>query len=97
MKSRLHSKCNGSSNEIVWFNFHYTQSEEATTIDQYLVCGEHYKTIRNAVAKAVMEAKVDGLDKTCEVCYITYSALGQDSAVCIHVYMGILLLFAFSS
>ncbi|XP_044037270.1 E3 ubiquitin-protein ligase rnf213-alpha [Siniperca chuatsi] len=44
------------------------KSEEATPIDQYLVCGEDYKTIRNAVAKVVMEAKVDGLDKTCEGC-----------------------------
>lgn len=53
--------------KIVWFDLHYTQSEEATPIDQYLVCGEHYKTIRNAVAKGVMEGKIDGLDKTCEV------------------------------
>lgn len=51
----------------MWLNFHYTQSQEATPIDQYLVCGEHYKTIRNAVAKGVMEGKMDGLDETCEV------------------------------
>ncbi|XP_060883381.1 E3 ubiquitin-protein ligase rnf213-alpha isoform X2 [Labrus mixtus] len=44
------------------------KSEEATPIDQYLVCGEDYKTIRNAVAKVVMEGKVDGLDQTCEAC-----------------------------
>ncbi|XP_042360235.1 E3 ubiquitin-protein ligase rnf213-alpha [Plectropomus leopardus] len=44
------------------------KSEEATPVDQYLVCGEDYKTIRNAVAKAVMEGKVDGLDETCEGC-----------------------------
>ncbi|XP_070836494.1 E3 ubiquitin-protein ligase rnf213-alpha [Chaetodon trifascialis] len=44
------------------------KSEEAAPIDQYLVCGEHYKTIRNAVAKVVMEGKVDGLDETCEGC-----------------------------
>ncbi|XP_038557039.1 E3 ubiquitin-protein ligase rnf213-alpha [Micropterus salmoides] len=44
------------------------KSEEATQIDQYLVCGENYKTIRNAVAKGLMEAKVDGLDQTCEGC-----------------------------
>ncbi|XP_075942052.1 E3 ubiquitin-protein ligase rnf213-alpha-like isoform X1 [Anarhichas minor] len=43
-------------------------SEEATPTDQYLVCGEDYKTIRNAVAKAVMEGKVNGLDETCEGC-----------------------------
>ncbi|KAA8582604.1 hypothetical protein FQN60_003825 [Etheostoma spectabile] len=44
------------------------KSKEATPIDQYLVCGEHYKTIRNAVAKGVMEGKMDGLDETCEGC-----------------------------
>ncbi|KAM6966144.1 LOW QUALITY PROTEIN: E3 ubiquitin-protein ligase rnf213-alpha-like [Tautogolabrus adspersus] len=44
------------------------KSEEAAPIDQYLVCGEDYKTIRNAVAKVVMEGKVDGLDETCEGC-----------------------------
>ncbi|XP_023265809.1 E3 ubiquitin-protein ligase RNF213 [Seriola lalandi dorsalis] len=44
------------------------KSEEATPIDQYLVCGEDYKTIRNAVAKGVMEGKVDGLDEACEGC-----------------------------
>ncbi|XP_051243364.1 LOW QUALITY PROTEIN: E3 ubiquitin-protein ligase rnf213-alpha-like [Dicentrarchus labrax] len=44
------------------------KNEEATPIDQYLVYGEHYKTIRNAVAKVVMEGKVDGLDETCEGC-----------------------------
>ncbi|XP_054463285.1 E3 ubiquitin-protein ligase rnf213-alpha [Anoplopoma fimbria] len=44
------------------------KSEEATAIDQYLVCGEDYKTIRNAVAKGVMEGKMNGLDETCEGC-----------------------------
>ncbi|XP_041633633.1 E3 ubiquitin-protein ligase rnf213-alpha isoform X2 [Cheilinus undulatus] len=44
------------------------KSEEATPIDQYLVCGEDYKAIRNAVAKVVMEGRVDGLNETCEGC-----------------------------
>ncbi|XP_078017826.1 E3 ubiquitin-protein ligase rnf213-alpha isoform X1 [Epinephelus lanceolatus] len=44
------------------------KSEEATPTDQYLVCGEDYKTIRNAVAKGVMEGKMDGLDETCKGC-----------------------------
>ncbi|XP_026181025.1 E3 ubiquitin-protein ligase rnf213-alpha-like isoform X2 [Mastacembelus armatus] len=44
------------------------KSEEAPRIDQYLVCGEDYKNIRNAVAKGVMEGNVDGLDATCEGC-----------------------------
>ena len=46
---------------------HFDQREEATAIDRYLVCGEDYKTIRNALAKGLMEGKVDGLDETCEV------------------------------
>uniref|UniRef100_A0A668A4S4 Uncharacterized protein n=1 Tax=Myripristis murdjan TaxID=586833 RepID=A0A668A4S4_9TELE len=33
-------------------------NEEGSPIDQYLVCGEDYKTIRDAVAKAVIEGKV---------------------------------------
>ncbi|TNN72678.1 E3 ubiquitin-protein ligase rnf213-alpha [Liparis tanakae] len=44
------------------------KSEEVTPIDPFLVCGEDYKTIRNAVAKAVMEGKVNGLDEICEGC-----------------------------
>uniref|UniRef100_A0A8C2ZVG6 RING-type E3 ubiquitin transferase n=1 Tax=Cyclopterus lumpus TaxID=8103 RepID=A0A8C2ZVG6_CYCLU len=40
---------------------------EVTPIDPYLVCGKDYKTIRNAVAKGVMEGKVNGLDEICEV------------------------------
>ncbi|XP_029293033.1 LOW QUALITY PROTEIN: E3 ubiquitin-protein ligase rnf213-alpha-like [Cottoperca gobio] len=57
-------------NEVRWlFPEEVLQkSEEATPIDQYLVCGEDYKTIRDAVAKGVMEGKVDGLDETCEGC-----------------------------
>lgn len=51
----------------MYFPFH--QNEDVTTIDQYLVCGEHYKTIRNAVAKGVMEGKADGFDETCEVMF----------------------------
>lgn len=59
------SKCNGSSNMCLYFN--YTQTEEAAPVDQYLVCGEDYKNIRNAVAKGIMEGKVEGLDEICEV------------------------------
>lgn len=46
---------------------HYFQSKEVAPIDQYLVCGEHYKTIRDAVAKVVLEGQTGGLDETCEV------------------------------
>ncbi|XP_056144422.1 E3 ubiquitin-protein ligase rnf213-alpha [Lampris incognitus] len=44
------------------------QCQEGSPIDQFLVCGEDYKTIRDAVAKTMMEGKVKGLDKTCEDC-----------------------------
>ncbi|KAF3846326.1 hypothetical protein F7725_003404 [Dissostichus mawsoni] len=44
------------------------KSEEATPIDQFLVCGDDYKIIREAVAKGIMDCKVDGLDKICERC-----------------------------
>lgn len=43
-------------------------------MDQYLVCGEHYKTIRDAVANVMIEGKVDGLDEACKVmlhCFYT--------------------------
>ncbi|CAB1350132.1 unnamed protein product, partial [Coregonus sp. 'balchen'] len=43
-------------------------NEDGSQIDQYLVCGEDYKTIRDAVAKAMMEGKIEGLDKACEQC-----------------------------
>ena len=58
-------------------------------MDQYLVCGEDYKTIRNAVAKEVMEGKVDGLEETCEV--MLHHFLGF--CFHMHVYMDILFLF----
>uniref|UniRef100_A0A665VK89 Uncharacterized protein n=1 Tax=Echeneis naucrates TaxID=173247 RepID=A0A665VK89_ECHNA len=48
----------------------YTHESNALALpsgNQYLVCGEDYKTIRNAVAKVVMEGKVDGLEEACEV------------------------------
>uniref|UniRef100_A0AAZ3SJB9 RING-type E3 ubiquitin transferase n=1 Tax=Oncorhynchus tshawytscha TaxID=74940 RepID=A0AAZ3SJB9_ONCTS len=44
------------------------QNEDGSQIDQYLVCGEDYKTIRDAVAKAMMEGKIEGLDNACEGC-----------------------------
>ncbi|XP_033998788.1 E3 ubiquitin-protein ligase rnf213-alpha isoform X3 [Trematomus bernacchii] len=44
------------------------KSEEATPIDQFLVCGDDYKIIRDAVANGIMDCKVDGLDKICEGC-----------------------------
>ncbi|XP_038133385.1 E3 ubiquitin-protein ligase rnf213-alpha isoform X1 [Cyprinodon tularosa] len=45
-----------------------TQDEETPPVDLYLVYGEDYKTIREGVAKIVMEGKVEGLDVACEGC-----------------------------
>ncbi|MED6260783.1 hypothetical protein ATANTOWER_028724, partial [Ataeniobius toweri] len=44
------------------------QNEETPPADHYLVCGEDYKKIREAVAKMVMEGKVEGLEEACEGC-----------------------------
>uniref|UniRef100_A0A8C7Y3G1 RING-type E3 ubiquitin transferase n=1 Tax=Oryzias sinensis TaxID=183150 RepID=A0A8C7Y3G1_9TELE len=43
------------------------KSEETIQIDQYLVYGEDYRTIREAVAKVMMEGKVEGLEEVCKV------------------------------
>lgn len=66
----------------MWFIFPYPQDEETPPVDRYLVCGEDYKTIREAVAKTVMEGKVEGLDEACEVMLllIINFYLGQDFA-----------------
>lgn len=40
-------------------------------MDQYLVYGEEYKAVRDAVAKAVVDGDVDQIEEVCEVlsCY----------------------------
>ncbi|KAK5599708.1 hypothetical protein CRENBAI_016743 [Crenichthys baileyi] len=43
------------------------QNDETPPADHYLVCGEDYKKIREAVAKMLMEGKV-GLEEACEGC-----------------------------
>ncbi|XP_061567180.1 E3 ubiquitin-protein ligase rnf213-alpha-like [Cololabis saira] len=43
-------------------------NEETTLIDQYLVYSEDYKTVREAVAKVIMDGKADGLEEACETC-----------------------------
>ena len=43
------------------------KSEEGNAIDHFLVCGEDYKTIRDALATVLMEGRVDVLDKAYEV------------------------------
>lgn len=36
-------------------------------MDQYLVYGEDYKTVREAVAKAVMEGRTQSIDEAIQV------------------------------
>lgn len=61
-------------------------------VDQYLVCGENYQSIRNAVANGVMEARVDKLDETCEVMLHLFvgSYLISDHARSTYAYMSII-------
>ncbi|XP_054615147.1 E3 ubiquitin-protein ligase rnf213-alpha isoform X2 [Dunckerocampus dactyliophorus] len=47
------------------------KSEEATSVDQYLLCGRSYKTIRDACAKAIAEGRMDDLDEICQGCTIS--------------------------
>ncbi|KAI1884420.1 hypothetical protein AGOR_G00226220 [Albula goreensis] len=44
------------------------QDQESGQMDHYLVCGEDYQTIRDAVAKATMEGKTEGIVEACEKC-----------------------------
>lgn len=37
-------------------------------MDQYLVHGEEYQAVREAVATAMMDGKMEGIDEACEVC-----------------------------
>uniref|UniRef100_A0A8C7LM14 RZ-type domain-containing protein n=1 Tax=Oncorhynchus mykiss TaxID=8022 RepID=A0A8C7LM14_ONCMY len=41
-------------------------AEDGSQIDQYLVCGEDYKTIRDVVAKAILEGKIKDIDRACK-------------------------------
>uniref|UniRef100_A0A674BBP2 RING-type E3 ubiquitin transferase n=1 Tax=Salmo trutta TaxID=8032 RepID=A0A674BBP2_SALTR len=44
----------------------YIQGRRTTMIDQYLVCGEDYKTIRDVVAKAILEGTIKEIDRACK-------------------------------
>ncbi|KAM4716889.1 E3 ubiquitin-protein ligase rnf213-alpha-like [Anableps anableps] len=46
----------------------HLQDEQTPPVDHYLVCGEDYKTIREAAAKIIIEGKVEGLNEACEGC-----------------------------
>ncbi|KAL7850786.1 hypothetical protein SRHO_G00201350 [Serrasalmus rhombeus] len=43
-------------------------SQESSQIDQYLVCGGEYKTLRDAVAKAMLEGKIERIQAACQTC-----------------------------
>ncbi|XP_049324067.1 E3 ubiquitin-protein ligase rnf213-alpha isoform X2 [Astyanax mexicanus] len=42
--------------------------QDSSQIDQYLVGGVEYKTIRDAVAKAMLEGKMEQIQEACEAC-----------------------------
>ncbi|CAL8303834.1 unnamed protein product [Merluccius merluccius] len=44
------------------------QSQKGSPIDHFLVCGEDYKTIRDALAKVLLEGRVNALDEAYETC-----------------------------
>ena len=43
------------------------QNVDEGQMDQYLVYGEEYKTVRDAVAKAVVDCNVEQIEDVCEV------------------------------
>lgn len=45
----------------------YVQNEDGGQMDQYLVYGEQYLAVREAVAKAVLEGTVKDIENKCEV------------------------------
>ncbi|XP_041646892.1 E3 ubiquitin-protein ligase rnf213-alpha-like isoform X2 [Cheilinus undulatus] len=46
------------------------QNEDGGQLDQFLVYGEQYKAVRDAVAKAVMDGDVDQIEEICERCTV---------------------------
>ncbi|CDQ87987.1 unnamed protein product [Oncorhynchus mykiss] len=46
----------------------HQQNEDGGQMDQYLVYGEQYLAVREAVAKAVLEGTVEDIEKKCERC-----------------------------
>ncbi|XP_071394340.1 E3 ubiquitin-protein ligase rnf213-alpha-like, partial [Centroberyx affinis] len=46
----------------------HQQNEDGGHMDQYLVYGEDYKAVRDAVAKAAVEGNVDEIEEVCEKC-----------------------------
>ncbi|XP_051231949.1 LOW QUALITY PROTEIN: E3 ubiquitin-protein ligase rnf213-alpha-like [Dicentrarchus labrax] len=46
------------------------QNEDGGQMDQFLVYGEEYKAVRDAVAKAVVDGDVDQIEEACEKCTV---------------------------
>ncbi|XP_019201510.1 E3 ubiquitin-protein ligase rnf213-alpha isoform X1 [Oreochromis niloticus] len=46
----------------------HQQNEDGGLMDQYLVYGEEYKSVRKAVAKAVVDGDVEQIEDSCERC-----------------------------
>ncbi|XP_044056409.1 E3 ubiquitin-protein ligase rnf213-alpha-like isoform X2 [Siniperca chuatsi] len=46
----------------------HQQNEDGGMMDQYLVYGEEYKAVRDAVAKAVVDGDVEQIEDVCEKC-----------------------------
>ncbi|XP_071342169.1 E3 ubiquitin-protein ligase rnf213-alpha-like isoform X2 [Trachinotus anak] len=46
----------------------HQQNEDGGQMDQYLVYGEEYKAVRDAVAKAVVDGDVEQIEEVCERC-----------------------------
>ncbi|KAM9519265.1 E3 ubiquitin-protein ligase rnf213-alpha-like [Salvelinus alpinus] len=42
------------------------KNQDGSQIDQYLVCGGDYKTIRDVVGKAILEGKIKEIDRACK-------------------------------
>lgn len=46
---------------------HCIQNEDGGQVDKYLVYGEEYKAVRDAVAKAVVDGSIEKIEDVCEV------------------------------
>ncbi|KAK2835329.1 hypothetical protein Q5P01_015813 [Channa striata] len=65
--------CKDSGND--WYRVYlirklkiHQQNEDGGQMDQYIVYGEEYKAVRDAVAKAVVDSDVDQIEAVCEKC-----------------------------
>lgn len=52
---------------ILMYQYSVFQEEHGGHVDQYLVYGEDYKTVREAVAKAIIEGRTQSIDEAVQV------------------------------